>query len=139
MYLVVNDGTIVRKFQDEEEALAYAEEQQEKSEEETANTYDINRDERPEAVAYMNGYDGGLYDVCKVDEKELKEDEEVTVESIDGMSEYEFSTNDILSDDGYEDDYENDYEEDDEDYYSDEDDNEEYIDDDENIEYTLDD
>ena len=98
MYLVVNDGTIVKKFDDKEEALSYAEEQQDKEEARTAEDYDMDREEEPEAVAYMNGYDGGLYDVCYVDEKSLEEDEEVDVVSIDGMTDYTFDTNDILFD-----------------------------------------
>ena len=98
MYLVVNDGTIVKKFDYKEKALSYAEEQQDKEEERTAEDYDMDREEEPEAVAYMNGYDGGLYDVCYVDEKSLEEDEEVDVVSIDGMADYTFDTNDILFD-----------------------------------------
>ena len=98
MYLVVNDGTIVKKFDDREKALSYAEEQQDIEEERTADDYGMDRDEEPEAVAYMNGYDGGLYDVCYVDESSLEEDEEVDVVSIDGMSDYTFDTNDILFD-----------------------------------------
>lgn len=141
MYLVVNEGDIVKKFNDEEEALAYADRKQEESEEETAKKYGINRDERPEAVAYMNGYDGGLYDVCFVNEKELKEDEIVTVETLDKENEYEFDTNDILDDDYNEDDYnEDDFSEDDE--YNgfiqeDEDDND--YEDIDSVEYSIDD
>ena len=71
MYLVIHDGTIFKKFYDEEEAVACAEKMQLRAEKETAEYYDIDPEECPDDVSYLNGYNGGLFFVAYVDEKAL--------------------------------------------------------------------
>jgi hypothetical protein len=82
IYVVLNEGEIVFASEDEELANGYADKSWQKDIQDTANEYgfDLNNPKQLDAAQYQAGFDGGVYDVVKVDTNKFDDNDEMTVQ-----------------------------------------------------------
>jgi len=82
VYAVLNEGEIVFASKDEELANSYADKSWQEDIQETADEYDFDLDnpKQLDAAQYQAGFDGGVYDVVKVDTDKFDDNDEMTVQ-----------------------------------------------------------
>ena len=82
VYAVLNEGENEFASEDEELANSYADKSWQEDIQETADEYDFDLDnpKQLDAAQYQAGFDGGVYDVVKVDTDKFDDNDEMTVQ-----------------------------------------------------------